>query len=38
MPAGTRTFVMKFVGDTKSLVGDFGKIDDQMAKLEADYR
>jgi TP901 family phage tail tape measure protein len=33
MAAGTRTFVMKFVGDTKSLDGDLGKINGKMMAL-----
>lgn len=33
MAAGTRTFVMKFVGDTKSLISEMGKIDDKFAGM-----
>lgn len=33
MAAGTRTFVMKFVGDVKGLIGDLNKVDDQLGKM-----
>lgn len=33
MPAGTRTFVMKFLGDTKGLLGELDKIEGKMAGM-----